>query len=38
MLKPNERNTITLKGSTKIVTDFFAFAVNRQADCLGLRC
>ena len=29
MLKPSERNTITLKGSTKIVTDFFAYAVNR---------
>lgn len=23
------RNTITLKGSTKVVTEFFAYAVNR---------
>jgi len=23
------RNTITLKGSSKIVTEFFAYAVNR---------
>ena len=23
------KNTITLKGSTKIVTEFFAYAVNR---------
>ena len=29
MLKPSERNTINLKGSSKIVTDFFAYAVNR---------
>jgi hypothetical protein len=25
------RNTITIKGSTKIVTEFFAYAVNRRA-------
>ena len=25
------KNTITLKGSTKIVTEFFAYAVNRYA-------
>ena len=24
-----QRNTITIRGSTKIVTEFFAYAVNR---------
>lgn len=31
------RNTITIKGSTKIVTEFFAYAVNRHACAIPSR-
>lgn len=31
------KNTITLKGSTKIVTEFFAYAVNRWSWVYSLR-